>query len=1634
MNPFFRAKHSGSSEDSDTGHTGGKLSSDKKTKADDLKGNKKIDGDKTSTRDIENDDNQNNGAKHKDDSEFNGEAKTDVTGRPKQKAVLKSDVEEPLEISDKHVKGRGYKRTRGDRDGKHSEGKTHKSEKSKKHKHSGDSSSESSSSRSSQSFSESESDDSKEHHMNGYRLYTGSDIGGDINDLKGIQKHGHDNIRGGWDDNDKQLISVGRKRHGAEKFRAYPGDGSEKAVMRNGKIVRGHGYKRKRDRLKDKSENVTAGTFVQNEKEIKAGQSTSSSSSGSSSSRSSSESEAGNKRQPFAGDDTGNNIRYDKIYNREYPKGYDESYDRGYDGGYAGMHGRGYDSRYGKRYGQIYDDNYVGVHDKIHDDRNITGYDRIHDDRYGRGHGKIHDDKYVYGRGYKTHDVMGNDNRHDDRYFTGYDKQHDNKYVKEYDQSWDGRYIKGNDKTHDDRYVKGYDRSHHGRFDRKYDDRYDRFSNREYDDGRYNVGDESDLRHYNIEPHDDDIERNIMDTKHVRKTADGKRGYKTDAHVKNGLKDMVIHGNGKYTAAHDDDLPRHLNGDSKGMQRNRIKQIRADIKDGFQGKVKRSSKGVGGHGYQHEKERFDDGIRMKGGSEISKRTAKRKKHEGIKTEREGTIEDASDKSMSAGSSGSLRHKRISKRTVHQAMKKDREGSFKDASDKSMSDKSSESSSQKETGLKRQILRDSSTKYSSDRSKSNDQDKDSRHYDVETSDGHVGRELRGFKSKGKKIENLHKGKTKGSKKISTKDDKKYGHQNGSASQDNYFEEVSATDSEDEQNLRLYRSSPEVAFEGAVEIGPDGHVKGHGFRRSKEGQSYGVEDKEGKGPTRQKHMKSKPSKVDSDKDSSSSSVDYEHSHDYNKFRTPNDHFEEVTEADNVGIGGFTALEKASKLDTTGLHGNRNAAFGAENIQKRKSKGSKKNHIGYSKGHNQRRSTAGEDDYFEDVSATDTVGKQKQRRPNRVSPDVAFEGAVEIGSEGHIKGHGYMRTKDRQSNDSKNKQKYAGTGHKHLKSKASKDDSGENSSGSIVDTNNVEGYDNDKFGTRNNYSEGDTKAYSEDIGGLTGLEKASKLDTTGLHGDRNAFLGAEDDREDNRTKAWSKRGKGHEKMQQSKTDHENIRHDGESLVGNQTDTRSVPVKSQTDKRIKEDHDTGEQKTYKHGSKKEKSKRDKQGRGDNFKDGLGEKSSSSSSESSSSSSDSDTDFSREEIIDDGRIYTIRVESSSDDDNENIRKHRTVFYNAKDHKYSEGYIPKDKHKESVSNMTSQQGLASNAKSIDKTSPQGLASKGKSSEHTGNIDANDLHQIKDRDSKVKFDDQIFQNNVDAAQHQNELKRKYDDSIMKTDPMTLEEIKEFKDSNMEDIGNVMKFIKSIDTFGPRESSRRGFTGGQTSSLITYGRQNVNKIGMKDSSVNDIKDAKGSRSKYLKDNDYKLSDGNKENEQFLPRLDPGQFKQGSKGKHFLEHLIETESDDSRQRNLVDYNKFAKTDKSSPRKLLRRGKIKSPYVSGNKGILRKKVKGISNKDATIFRGSRVNPAFRKSIRQSPRGKRIQDNKETNMQDSKGNKGLNIAQTTNGDIEGKYLQNFRGISNGGLSGRSIEKDGDKLKEKPGVSKDTGR
>lgn len=408
---------------------------------------------------------------------------------------------------------------------------------------------------------------------------------------------------------------------------------------------------------------------------------------------------------------------------------------------------------------------------------------------------------------------------------------------------------------------------------------------------------------------------------------------------------------------------------------------------------------------------------------------------------------------------------------------------------------------------------------------------------------------------------------------------------------------------------------------------------------------------------------------------------------------------------------------------------------------------------------------------------------------------------------------------------------------------------------------------------------------------------------------------------------------------------------------------------KKLRKGHSNGKGRNGKMDSKEEKKKGKKAVKGNFLKDSSsesdtsssssGDKSSGSKSEKSSSSSserssDSETDDSREKIIDDGRKYIIEVEPERGD--EFRRKSSEPDIQPRKQYYDE-YI--------------------RSRRPDMSDP-----------------------LRKSTSDMK-----------AWPELKDSKRRSDQTVMENDNKDMQKIREFRNDNLVDIGDLMNYIKSFNRYGPRSSRQRYAAEGKPPLLR---REKIRKGNLKGGRKGTGYDSKDGRQKSSQGQKYLQPKDIKEGKRFFQERDKKPIG-GHKRDSDHEHLTDTSSEDSRQRQPASTQKHGKQKKGVVGKLPPAGKFKHPYADTTKGGKGKKPK-VTGAD---FKGSRIN-AVKRGVTPSHSDARSKEIKRNIEDEDKENKRVYFALIDNDDVTPNYLPSFRGISSGALTGKGIDNSAD--------------
>ena len=246
---------------------------------------------------------------------------------------------------------------------------------------------------------------------------------------------------------------------------------------------------------------------------------------------------------------------------------------------------------------------------------------------------------------------------------------------------------------------------------------------------------------------------------------------------------------------------------------------------------------------------------------------------------------------------------------------------------------------------------------------------------------------------------------------------------------------------------------------------------------------------------------------------------------------------------------------------------------------------------------------------------------------------------------------------------------------------------------------------------------------------------------------------------------------------------------------------------------------------------------------------------------------------------------------------------------------------------------------------------------------------------------------------------------------MQKFRDFRTDNLEDIGDLINYMKSINRYGPR-SSRQRYPSKGKSPLLKREK-------MRTGSLKGGRKGLGHKPSIKK----KISPGQK-------YLHPEKRKDGIAGtpkrdhSHFLERVVDTSSEDSRQRQTNDAKKQGQQKKGSIGKLPPPGKFRSPYAGTSKDGKGKRSDGTG----ADFRGSRIN-AVKRGVTPSHSDARSKEIKRNIDDENKENKSVYFALIDNDDVTPKNFASFRGISSGEFGGKGIDtKENDPADTKNGT------
>ena len=255
---------------------------------------------------------------------------------------------------------------------------------------------------------------------------------------------------------------------------------------------------------------------------------------------------------------------------------------------------------------------------------------------------------------------------------------------------------------------------------------------------------------------------------------------------------------------------------------------------------------------------------------------------------------------------------------------------------------------------------------------------------------------------------------------------------------------------------------------------------------------------------------------------------------------------------------------------------------------------------------------------------------------------------------------------------------------------------------------------------------------------------------------------------------------------------------------------------------------------------------------------------------------------------------------------------------------------------------------------------------------------------------------------------------------MQKFRDFRTDNLEDIGDLINYMKSINRYGPRSSRQRYPSKGKPPLL--------KREKMRTGSLKGGRKRLGHKPSIKK----KILPGQK-------YLHPEKRKDGIAGtpkrdhSHFLERVVDKSSEDSRQRQTNDTKKQGQQKKGSIGKLPTPGKFRSPYAGTSKDGKGKR----SDCTGADFRGSRIN-AVKRGVTPSHSDARSKEIKRNIDDENKENKSVYFALIDNDDVTPKNFASFRGISSGEFGGKGIDtkkndhadtKDGTKLSVSKGRS-----
>ena len=252
-------------------------------------------------------------------------------------------------------------------------------------------------------------------------------------------------------------------------------------------------------------------------------------------------------------------------------------------------------------------------------------------------------------------------------------------------------------------------------------------------------------------------------------------------------------------------------------------------------------------------------------------------------------------------------------------------------------------------------------------------------------------------------------------------------------------------------------------------------------------------------------------------------------------------------------------------------------------------------------------------------------------------------------------------------------------------------------------------------------------------------------------------------------------------------------------------------------------------------------------------------------------------------------------------------------------------------------------------------------------------------------------------------------------MDTQKIRDFRNDNLEDIGELINYIKSINRYGPGSSRQKYLSKGKPPLLRREKLRTGNlKGGLKGfgHKTSTQKQTLPGGQRYM--NQKERKDGHPLYRD-RDKKPTGGRKRDSDHANFLERVLDTSSEDSRQRQMGDTKKRGQGKKGAVGKLpTAAGKFKSPYAVTT-GVGKGKT---YNKTGADFRGSRIN-AVKRGVTPSHSDARSKEIKRNMDDEDKENKRVYFALINNDENAPKNLSQFRGISSGELGGKLIDTTG---------------